>query len=413
MSDLKKHDPAIFEALQLEKERQQSGLEMIASENYVSPAVLEAQGSIFTNKYAEGYPKKRYYSGCENIDTIETLGIERLKELFKADHANVQPHSGSQANMAVYFGSIKPYDPFLGMNLSHGGHLTHGAKVNFSGKLFEAHHYGVDEKTHLIDYNQIESLALKIKPRLIIAGHSAYPRQLDFEKFKTIADQVGCPLLVDMAHISGLVAVGEHPSPVPYADFVTSTTHKTLRGPRGGIILCKEKWARTINSQVFPGMQGGPLPQVMAAKAIAFKEALQPSFTNYIKQVLKNAKTLAKSLMDKDFNLITQGTDNHLILIDMTNKNLTGKEAEEALSASGITTNKNTIPGETRSPFVTSGIRVGTPALTTRGMKEQDMEQIALWIDRAINNFKNEEGLLKIRGEVESFCKKFPTFKDS
>ena len=411
MSYLEKNDLDVFKALQSEQERQKIGLEMIASENYVSQAVLEAQGSIFTNKYAEGYPKKRYYSGCENIDIIENLGIERLKKLFKVDHANIQPHSGSQANMAVYFGSIKPQDSFLGMDLSHGGHLTHGSKVNFSGKLYQAHHYGVDDKTHLIDYNKIESIALKVKPRLMIAGHSSYPRQLNFEKFKTIADQVGCPLLVDMAHISGLVAVGEHPSPVPYADFVTSTTHKTLRGPRGGIILCQEKWARTINSQVFPGMQGGPLPQVMAAKAVAFKEALQPSFKVYIQQVLKNAKTLAQSLMDKDFNLITQGTDNHLILIDMTHKNLTGKEAEEALSAAGMTTNKNTIPNETRSPFITSGIRIGTPALTTRGMKEKDMEQIATWIDRAINHSKKEEELAKVRHEVESFCKKFPTFK--
>ncbi len=412
MSYLEKQDSSVFKALQSEQKRQQSGLEMIASENYVSPAVLEAQGSIFTNKYAEGYPKKRYYNGCENVDVIENLGIERLKKLFKSDHANVQPHSGSQANMAVYFGAIQPQDVFLGMDLYHGGHLTHGSKVNFSGKLFQAHHYGVDEKTYLIDYNQVESIALKIKPKLLIAGHSAYPRMLDFEKFKTIADQVGCPLFVDMAHISGLVATGEHPSPVSYADFVTSTTHKTLRGPRGGIILCKEKWARIINSQVFPGMQGGPLPHVMAAKAVSFQEALQPSFKTYIQQVLKNAKALAHHLMNKDFDVITQGTDNHLILINVSNKQLTGKEAEETLSVAGITTNKNTIPGETRSPFVTSGVRLGTPALTTRGMNEKDMELIAGWIDRAISHSKSEDELFKIKNEVESFCKKFPTFKE-
>ena len=411
MSYLKDQDPLVFEALKAEQERQKMGLEMIASENYVSPAVLEAQGSIFTNKYAEGYPKKRYYSSCENVDTIEELANERLKKLFNADHSNVQPHSGSQANMAVYFGTIQPQDSFLGMDLSHGGHLTHGSKVNFSGKLYEAHHYGVDEKTHLIDYNQLESIALKVKPKLLIAGHSAYPRVLDFEKFKTIADQVGCPLLVDMAHISGLIAAGEHPSPVAYADFVTSTTHKTLRGPRGGIILCRKQWAKTVNSQVFPGMQGGPLPHVIAAKAVAFKEALDPSFKKYIQQVVKNAKSLAQYLMNNDFNLITQGTDNHLILVDVSSKNLTGKIATHALHLAGITANKNTIPGDVQSPFVTSGIRLGTPALTTRGMKEKEMEQVASWIDRAITYCKNEDELLKIKSEVESLCKNFPTFK--
>ena len=411
MNDLKNQDSLIFKALQAEQERQQSGLEMIASENYVSPAVLEAQGSIFTNKYAEGYPSKRYYSGCENVDEVETLAIERLKKIFGADHANVQPHSGSQANMAVYFGTIQPGDPFLGMDLSHGGHLTHGSKVNFSGKLYQAHHYGVDEKTHLIDYDQVESIALKVQPKLIIAGHSAYPRILDFEKFKAIADKVGCPLLVDMAHISGLIAGGEHPSPVSYADIVTSTTHKTLRGPRGGIILCQKKWAKKINSQVFPGMQGGPLPHVIAAKAVAFQEALKPSFKQYIQQIVKNAKSLSQSLMERGFNLVTQGTDNHIILIDLTNKKLTGKEGSHALECAGITVNKNTVPGETLSPFVTSGIRLGTPALTTRGMKESEMAHIAQWIDRGMNHYDNEDELLKIRKEVQSFCKNFPTFK--
>ena len=411
ISVLKTEDPIVYKALLKEQERQCMGLEMIASENYVSPAVLAAAGSIFTNKYAEGFPKKRYYGGCENVDIVEQLAQDRLKQLFQADHANVQPHSGSQANMAVYFAALKPKDVILGMDLSHGGHLTHGSKVNFSGFLFESKFYGVDLKTQRLDYNQIESLAQKYKPRLIIAGHSAYPRRLDFEKFKTIADQVSCPLMVDMAHISGLIATGEHPSPVPYADFVTSTTHKTLRGPRGGIILCKKYWSRKVDSKIFPGIQGGPLPHIITAKAVAFKEALKDSFKIYTKQIVKNAEALAQSLMEQNFQLVTGGTDNHIVLVDLTQKNITGREAEAALERAGITVNKNTIPGETRSPFVTSGIRLGTPALTTRGMKEKDFYQIADWIHQALENTHNESTLLKIKNEVTSFCKNFPTFR--
>ena len=407
---LEQKDSMVFSALQEEAQRQKWGLEMIASENYVSPEVMELQGSVFTNKYAEGYPGKRYYSGCENVDIIENLGRDRLKKIFSCDHANIQPHSGSSANMAVYFTLLKAQDVLLGMDLSQGGHLTHGSPVNFSGFVFQSQIYGVDEKTHLIDYNKLEDLAKKCKPKLLIAGHSAYPRFLDFEKFKSIADQVGCPLVVDMAHFSGLVAGGVHPSPVPYADFVTSTTHKTLRGPRGGIILCKSQWAKKVDSKVFPGLQGGPLPHVMAAKTLAFKEALEPSYKIYAQQVVKNARHLAKILMQKGFDLITGGTDNHLILINLNNKNLTGKEASDVLHQAGITVNKNTVPGETRSPFVTSGIRMGTPALTTRGMKEKEMEKIADWIDQAICFRKDEKKILEIKNEVKEFCGKFPLF---
>ncbi len=409
---LEKKDSIIFSALQEESQRQKFGLEMIASENYVSSEVLEAQGSIFTNKYAEGYPGKRYYSGCENVDTIENVGRDRLKKLFDCDHANVQPHSGSTANMAVYFAILKPQDTILGMDLSQGGHLTHGSPVNFSGFIFQSQFYGVDEKTHLIDYNKLEDLAKKYKPKLLIAGHSAYPRFLDFEKFKNIADQVGCPLMVDMAHFSGLVAGGVHPSPVPYADLVTSTTHKTLRGPRGGFILCKAEWAKKVDSKVFPGIQGGPLPHVMMAKAVAFKEALEPSYKVYAQQVVNNAKYLAQKLIQKDFDLVTGGTDNHLILINLNNKNLTGKEVGDVLHQAGITVNKNTVPGETRSPFVTSGIRIGTPALTTRGMKEKEMEMIANWIHRAICDQKNEKKILEIKNEVQELCSQFPLFHE-
>lgn len=407
---LEKKDPIVFSALQEETRRQQCGLEMIASENYVSPAVLEAQGSIFTNKYAEGYPGKRYYGGCANVDTIENVGRERLKELFSCDHANVQPHSGSSANMAAYFAVLQPQDTILGMDLSQGGHLTHGSRVNFSGFIFQSQFYGVDEKTNLIDYNKLEDLAKKHKPKLLVAGHSTYPRVLDFEKFKNVADQINCPLMVDMAHFSGLVVGGAHPSPIPYADLVTSTTHKTLRGPRGGIILCKKEWAKKVDSKVFPGMQGGPLPHVMMAKAVAFKEALQPSYKTYIQQVVKNARHLARQLLQKDFNLVTGGTDNHLILINLNNKNLTGKEAEDVLHQAGITVNKNTVPGETRSPFVTSGIRIGTPALTTRGMNEEEMEMIADWIDQVIENRNNKKKILDIKHEVQELCSRFPLF---
>ncbi|MDE0152036.1 MAG: serine hydroxymethyltransferase [Bdellovibrionales bacterium] len=407
---LEQKDSIIFSALQEEMQRQKLGLEMIASENYVSSEVLEAQGSIFTNKYAEGYPGKRYYGGCTNVDTIENVGRDRLKELFSCDHANIQPHSGSSANMAVYFAVLKPQDTILGMDLSQGGHLTHGSPVNFSGFIFQSKFYGVDEKTNLIDYNKLEDLAKQYKPKLLIAGHSAYPRFLDFEKFKTIADQVGCPLMVDMAHFSGLVAGVVHPSPIPYADLVTSTTHKTLRGPRGGFILCKKEWAKKVDSKVFPGMQGGPLPHVMMAKAVAFKEALEPSYKIYAQQIVKNAKYLSEQLIQRGFNLVTGGTDNHLILINLNNKNLNGKEAEDILHQAGITVNKNTVPGETRSPFVTSGIRIGTPALTTRGMKEKEMGRIAEWMSQVIENRNNEKKILNIKGEVKKLCSQFPLF---
>ena len=411
MSYLENQDKDIYQVIQKEEQRQIQGLEMIASENYASPAVMEAQGSILTNKYAEGYPGRRYYNGCENVDVIESLAIERLKKLFSAPHANVQPHSGSQANMAVYFSVLTPGDPILGMDLSHGGHLTHGSPVNFSGFIFQPFSYGLNEKTNKLDYNQIESLAKKHKPRLIIAGHSAYPRKLDFEKFKTIAEITGCPLMVDMAHISGLIAAGVHPSPISHADFITSTTHKTLRGPRGGIILCQKKWAKKIDSKIFPGIQGGPLPHVIAAKAVCFNEALQSSYQSYIKQVVKNAKTLAACLMEKGFNLVTNGTDNHLILMDLTEQNITGKDAANFLHSAGITVNKNTVPGEKKSPFVTSGIRLGTPALTTRGMKEKEMQITASWIHQAISSKGDESTLLKIRTEVKNFCSNYPLFK--
>lgn len=407
---LEQKDSIVFSALQEEMQRQKLGLEMIASENYVSSEVLEAQGSIFTNKYAEGYPGKRYYGGCINVDTIENVGRDRLKELFSCDHANIQPHSGSSANMAVYFAVLKPQDTILGMDLSQGGHLTHGSPVNFSGFIFQSKFYGVDEKTNLIDYNKLEDLAKQYKPKLLIAGHSAYPRFLDFEKFKIIADQIGCPLMVDMAHFSGLVAGGVHPSPISDADLVTSTTHKTLRGPRGGFILCKKEWAKKVDSKVFPGMQGGPLPHVMMAKAVAFKEALEPSYKIYAQQIVRNAKYLAEQLIQRDFNLVTGGTDNHLILINLNNKNLNGKEAEDVLHQAGITINKNTVPGETRSPFVTSGIRLGTPALTTRGMKEKEMEMVAEWIDQAICHHKDEKKILAIKNEVQELCRQFPLF---
>ncbi len=407
---LKDKDAEVFSALQEEAQRQKFGLEMIASENYVSPEVLEAQGSVFTNKYAEGYPGKRYYSGCENVDAVERIGKNRLKEIFNCDHANVQPHSGSSANMAVYFAVLKPQDVILGMDLSQGGHLTHGSPVNFSGFVFQAQFYGVDEKTHLIDYNKIEEAAKKYKPKLLVAGHSAYPRFLDFEKFKNIAQQIGCPLMVDMAHFSGLAAGGVHPSPVPYADLVTSTTHKTLRGPRGGVILCKKEWAKKVDSKVFPGIQGGPLPHVMAAKAVAFKEALEPSYKIYVQQIVKNAKCLAKKLTQKGFHLVTGGTDNHLLLINLNNKNITGKEAGDVLHQSGITVNKNTVPGETRSPFTASGIRLGTSAVTTRGMKEKEMEMIAHWMDQAVRHRTNEKKILEIKNEVQELCSRFSLF---
>ncbi|MFO7983519.1 MAG: serine hydroxymethyltransferase [Desulfuromonadales bacterium] len=411
MSDiLKEFDPQIAKAIQQETERQEYSLEFIASENFVSEAVLEAQGSVLTNKYAEGYPGKRYYGGCEFVDESEQIAIDRAKELFGAEHANVQPHSGSQANMAVYFTVCKPGDTVLGMNLAHGGHLTHGSPVNFSGKLFNIVPYGVDEQSGAIDYDEVERLAMEHKPKLIVVGASAYPRTIDFAAFRAIADKVGAVVMVDMAHIAGLVAAGEHPSPVPHAEFVTTTTHKTLRGPRGGLILCKQEWAKKINSNIFPGIQGGPLEHVIAAKAVAFKEALGSDFKGYAAQVVKNARALAGELDKRGYKLVSGGTDTHLLLLDFTGTELTGKAAEEALEKAGITTNKNAVPFDTRSPFVTSGIRLGTPATTTRGLKEPEMARVAEWIDRALNNIDNDQELASIRAEVKELCLTFPLY---
>ncbi len=410
MNELKSSDPEISGFIKQEFLRQQDGLEMIASENYTSKAVMEAQGSILTNKYAEGYPKKRYYGGCEFVDEIEQLAIDRACELFKCDHANVQPHAGSQANMAVFMAALKPGDTMMGMDLSQGGHLTHGSPVNFSGQLYDIASYGIDEKTHLLDYDKVKDLAKKSKPKLIIAGYSAYPRFLDFKIFKDIADSVGAKFHVDMAHFAGLVASGHHPTPVGYADFITSTTHKTLRGPRGGIILCSKENAKLVNSKIFPGIQGGPLEHIIAAKAVAFKEALNPDFKVYIENVILNAKTLASELIQKGYNVVSGGTDNHLLLIDLRNKNVNGKEAERALDLAGITVNKNTVPNETESPFVTSGIRVGTPALTTRGMGTDEMVQIAKWMDQVLTDFKNIDLLKKVKEEVHAFTKDFPIY---
>ncbi|MGE4233326.1 MAG: serine hydroxymethyltransferase [Bacteriovoracia bacterium] len=411
---LAQSDPQIAKAIEHEVTRQHEGMEMIASENYVSKDVLEAQGSVLTNKYAEGYPGKRYYGGCEYVDDVENLAIERARKLFETQGveiaANVQPHSGSQANMAVYFSFLKPGDKILGMDLSHGGHLTHGSPVNFSGKLFRSVFYGVDQKTERIDYNQVLDIAKKEKPQAIIAGASGYPRILDFEKFRSIADEVGAKLVVDMAHIAGLVAGGLHPSPIPHAHFVTSTTHKTLRGPRGGLILCSPADAKVLNSQIFPGIQGGPLMHVIAAKAVAFGEALQPSFKEYARQVVENTKTLANTLLEKGYHLVSGGTDNHLVLVNLTNTPLTGKLAQETLDRVGITVNKNTVPFETKSPFVTSGIRIGLPALTTRGFKQNDVKQVASWIDEALKGYDRPELLGELRQKVREFAKRFPLF---
>ncbi len=407
---LTQFDPEIAATITRETERQEYSLEFIASENFVSEQVLEVQGSVLTNKYAEGYPSKRYYGGCEFVDVAEQLAIDRAKELFGAEHANVQPHSGSQANMAVYFSVCKPGDTILGMNLAHGGHLTHGSPVNFSGKLFNIVPYGVKEETGTIDYEEVERLAVEHKPKLIVVGASAYARTLDFPAFRKIADQVGAMVMVDMAHIAGLVAAGEHPSPIPYAEFVTTTTHKTLRGPRGGMILCKEEFAKKINSNIFPGIQGGPLMHVIAAKAVAFKEALQPEFKGYAQQVVKNAQALAAALVREGFKLVSGGTDNHLMLLDFTGTELTGKVAEETLEKAGITVNKNAVPFDTRSPFVTSGVRIGTPATTSRGLKEAQMEQVSAWIGRALKNIDNEAELAAIRAEVKELCKNFPLY---
>lgn len=398
-------DKEVENAINAELQRQKEKIELIASENFVSDDVLEAMGSIMTNKYAEGYPGKRYYGGCQNVDAVETLAIERAKELFKAEHANVQPHSGSQANMAVYMSVLEPGDTILSMSLECGGHLTHGSPVSFSGKLYNVVHYGVDENGY-IDYDEVERLAKEYEPKMIVAGASAYPRVIDFARFKNIAEEVGAFFMVDMAHIAGLVAVGLHPSPVPFADFVTATTHKTLRGPRGGLILCKEKYAKAIDKSVFPGVQGGPLEHIIAAKAVCFGEALKPEFYEYQKQVLANAKTLAERLTDRGFDLVSGGTDNHLILIDLRSKNITGKDAELLLDNVGVTVNKNAIPRDPQKPNIASGIRIGTPAMTTRGMTEEEMKKIAAIIDVTLRG----EDSNKIKAYVKDFTSKFPLF---
>ncbi len=406
---VKKTDPEIYDTIVRELERQQNGLELIASENFVSKAVLETMGTVFTNKYAEGYPNKRYYGGCGVTDVAETLAIERLKKLFGADHANVQPHAGANANLAVYIAALKPGDTVLGMSLSNGGHLTHGSPVNISGLYFNFVSYGVDPETELIDYEEVKRLAMEHKPLLIVAGASAYPRAIDFAKFKEIADEVGAMLMVDMAHIAGLVAAGLHQNPVEYADFVTTTTHKTLRGPRGGAILCKEKHKKAIDKAIFPGLQGGPLEHIIAAKAVSFHEALQPEFKEYQKQIVENSKALAKALMDKGLKLVSNGTDNHMLLIDFGPDWISGKEAETLLGEVDITVNKNTVPSETRSPFVTSGIRIGTPAVTTRGMGTEEMLEIADIIYKAL---KKESPVSELKARVKTLCEKFPLYED-
>ncbi|MDZ5252871.1 serine hydroxymethyltransferase [Clostridium sp. LIBA-8841] len=406
--NLQKEDEQIAHLVEKEKERQENSIELIASENFVSKAVMEAMGSYLTNKYAEGYPSKRYYGGCHVVDEVEDLARERVKKLFGAEHANVQPHSGSQANMAVYFSILEPGDTVLGMDLSHGGHLTHGSPVNFSGRLFNFVSYGVDPETEMINYETVKELALKHKPKLIVAGASAYSRTIDFKTLREIADEVGAYLMVDIAHIAGLVATGLHPSPVPYADFVTSTTHKTLRGPRGGLILCKEKFAKAVDKNIFPGIQGGPLMHIIAGKAVCFKEALEPSFKTYMEQVVKNSKALAEALESYGFKLVSNGTDNHLILVDLTNKDITGKDAEILLDSIGITLNKNTVPNETRSPFVTSGVRIGTPAITTRGFKEEEMREIASIINDAIE--QKDGDLEPLKSRVKALCDKYPLY---
>jgi glycine hydroxymethyltransferase len=410
VSFLEKTDPDIFRLIGYELERQSNQLELIASENIVSEAVLEAQGSIFTNKYAEGYPNRRYYGGCDYADEVESLAIERAREIFQAEYANVQAHSGSQANMAVYFATLQPGDTVLGMDLAHGGHLTHGSPVNFSGQLYNFCSYGVDRQTEQIDMNEVERVAVQHLPKMIVAGASAYPRLIDFESFRRIADKVGALLMVDMAHIAGLVAAGVHPSPVPHADFVTTTTHKTMRGPRGGLILAKEKYGKQLNSKIFPGIQGGPLVHVIAAKAVSFKEAMAREFKEYQKQVVKNAQILAAKLIEYGFRIVSGGTDNHLLLVDVSNKGITGKDAEEVLEEAGLTVNKNAIPFDTQSRFVTGGIRIGTPAVTTRGLKEAEMDQVADWINRALSRRDNMDELGKVRLEVRELCQRFPLY---
>ncbi|HHV64448.1 MAG TPA: serine hydroxymethyltransferase [Peptococcaceae bacterium] len=404
-------DPEVAEAIKLEESRQENKIELIASENFVSRAVMAAQGSVLTNKYAEGYPGKRYYGGCEYVDIVEDLARERVKKLFGAEHANVQPHSGAQANTAVYFAILEPGDTVLGMNLAHGGHLTHGSPVNLSGVYFNFVGYGVTKDTELLDYDELRDLARKHKPKLIVGGASAYPRQINFRLMREIADEVGAYLMVDMAHIAGLVAAGLHPSPIPYAHFVTSTTHKTLRGPRGGLILCLKEFAQKIDKAIFPGIQGGPLMHVIAAKAVAFGEALQPEFKVYQQQIINNAQALAKGFLARGFRLVSGGTDNHLMLLDLRNKGLTGKAAEKILDDVGITVNKNAIPFDPESPFVTSGIRIGSPAVTTRGMKEPEMDKITEAIDLALTAGENRAKLQQAAGIVADLCAKFPLYR--
>jgi len=412
MYHLYRTDKEVFQALRAELERQTGQLEMIASENFASEAVMQAEGSIFMNKYAEGYPKRRYYGGCENMDIVEQLAVDRLNALFGSEYANVQPHSGTQANMAVYFSILDPGDTILSMNLAHGGHLSHGAKVSFSGKLYRIVHYGVSRETETIDFQDLYEKARKYRPKLIIGGASAYPRTIMFERFRAIADEVGAYLMVDMAHIAGLVAAGIHPSPVPHADFVTSTTHKTLRGPRGGFILAKGQFSRSINSNIFPGIQGGPLMQVIAAKAVAFKEALSPEFKTYQEQVVANAKVLADVLVRRGFRLVSGGTDNHMVLVDLSGKGITGAEAEDCLERAGITVNKNAIPFDNKPPTITSGIRIGTPAITTRGLKEPDVEEVADYIADILVTPEDDSLIKEIRLKVEDICRRHPIYTE-
>ncbi|HKA52827.1 MAG TPA: serine hydroxymethyltransferase [Candidatus Binatia bacterium] len=410
-SELARRDPEVYAAIQRETERQEYNLELIASENVVSEAVLEAQGSVLTNKYAEGYPGRRYYGGCEYMDVVEQLAIDRAKALFGAEHVNVQPHSGAQANMAAYFSQLQPGDTILSMNLSHGGHLTHGSPVNFSGKFFRVIPYGVRESDQRIDYEEVAALARQHRPKMIVAGHSAYPRQIDSAQFRRVADEIGAMVMVDIAHFAGLVAAGLHPSPIPYAELVTTTTHKTLRGPRGGMIMCRRDLAKSVDSSVFPGNQGGPLMHVIAAKAVALNEALSPEFKTYQQQILTNAKALAAGLLKRGFRLVSGGTDNHLMLLDLQDTELTGKVAQETLDRARITVNKNAVPFDPRSPFVTSGVRIGTPAVTSRGMKETEMELIADLIARALQKVGDEKGLAVIGAEVRELCEKFPIYR--
>lgn len=409
-NNLRNTDKEIYDAIQNELSRQRNKIELIASENFVSNSVMEAMGSYMTNKYAEGYPAHRYYGGCEYVDVAENLAIERVKKLFDAEYANVQPHSGAQANMAVYFAVLEPGDTVLGMNLAHGGHLTHGSKVNSSGKLYNFIPYGLDEKTGRINYDELERLAIENKPKLILAGASAYPREIDFKRIREIANKTESIFMVDMAHIAGLVAAGLHQNPVKYADIVTSTTHKTLRGPRGGLILCKEEYGKAIDKAVFPGTQGGPLMHIIAAKAVCFGEALKPEFKEYQKQIVKNAKVLSEELLKLGFNLVSGGTDNHLMLIDLRNKGITGKELETRLDDVGITVNKNAVPFDTEKPTITSGIRIGTPAVTTRGFKEEEMVKIAHLINKTVENYENKKE--EIRKEVAEICSKYPLYED-